>query len=275
MKRNILFLLWIFCFSQFANGQYLVPTLDKTTNKYGYKEKDKIEWSLPPIYKSAHYFCGNLAIVDDGEYKFMIDLHGNKVSPNFKNIQSSSGNEPYVCQGLDGNYNMYDAKFQPICKTSYQYMSYFSGFNVLSFQSEGLYGLMDLEGNVLIPPVYKKLSLEDCYYPCGWKRCKKDGIDHKLFSDAFVLAQNKEGKYGIVTLNNEVIVPFTYNDLYKVAWKGAKKAYKETIKPYLLSAKKEGVGLTNKRSPNAKCCQEQGTCHDLPYGLACCRKDHC
>lgn len=243
MKRNILFLLWIFCFSQFANGQYLVPTLDKTTNKYGYKEKDKIEWSLPPIYKSAHHFFGNLAIVDDGEYKFMIDLHGNKVSPNFKNIQSSSGNEPYVCQGLDGNYNMYDAKFQPICKTSYQYMSYFSGFNVLSFQSEGLYGLMDLEGNVLIPPVYKKLSLEDCYYPCGWKRCKKDGIDHKLFSDAFVLAQNKEGKYGIVTLNNEVIVPFTYNDLYKVAWKGAKKAYKETIKPYLLSAKKKELDL--------------------------------
>lgn len=113
MKRNILFLLWIFCFSQFANGQYLVPTLDKTTNKYGYKEKDKIEWSLPPIYKSAHHFFGNLAIVDDGEYKFMIDLHGNKVSPNFKNIQSYSDNDilPYVCQGLDGNYNMYDAKF--------------------------------------------------------------------------------------------------------------------------------------------------------------------
>lgn len=180
----------------------------------------------------------------------MINLHGNKVSPNFKSIQSNSDSTilPYVCQDMDGNYNMYDAQFQPICKASYQYMSYLPAFNVLFFQSEGLYGLMDLEGNVLIPPVYKELSLEDYYYTCGFKRCNKDGIDSKMFRDAFVQAQNKDGKYGIVTLNNEVIVPFTYDNSYKVKWKGAKKAYKKAIKPYLLSAKKQELDLRIKEA---------------------------
>ena len=88
MKQLTLLFFWTCCFAQFIYGQYLVPTLDKTTSKYGYKEKDKIEWSLPPVYKNARYFWGNLAVVNDGEFEFMIDLHGNKVSPNFKSIQA-------------------------------------------------------------------------------------------------------------------------------------------------------------------------------------------
>lgn len=248
MKQLTLLFFWTCCFAQFIYGQYLVPTLDKTTSKYGYKEKDKIEWSLPPVYKNARYFWGNLAVVNDGEFEFMIDLHGNKVSPNFKSIQAHADDKilPYVCQGMDGSYNIYDAQFKPICKSSYQHISYLS--NVLSFQAEGLYGLMDMEGNVLIPPVYKKLSLENYYYACGYKKCNKDGINREMFSGAFVQAQNKDGKYGIVTLSNEIIVPFIYDGSYKVSYKGAKGAYEKTIKPYLLSSKKKELDIRIKEA---------------------------
>lgn len=236
--------LWTFCFSQFVYGQYLVPTRDKITNKYGYKEKDKIEWSLPPIYKNAHYFGGNLAIVNDGEFEFVIDLNGNKVSPNFKTIKPSINDEllPYICQDVNGNYNIFDTQFKPICKTSYPYMSYMGAFNVISFKSEDLYGLMDLEGNVLIPPIYKELSLKDYYYACGWKRCDKDGLDSKMFSEAFLEAQNKDGKWGAINPNNEVIVPFKYGSAYKL-YKGIKGFYKKSIKPYILSSKKKELDM--------------------------------
>lgn len=105
---------------------------------------------------------------------------------------------------------------------------------------------MDLEGNVLIPPVYKFLDKDDYkdfYDACGSKRCDKDRIDSKMFKGAFVLAQNREGKYGIVTLNNEVIVPFTWDDKYKLKRKGFKKAYKKTIRPYLRSEKRKKLDL--------------------------------
>ena len=244
-------LLWgIFCFSQFVYGQYLVSTRDKTTNKYGYKEKDKIEWSLPPIYEYAYDFNGNLAIVKDGEFMFVIDLNGNKVSPNFKTIEPIYDKDllPYICQDVNGNYNIYDTQFKPICKTSYQYMSYMNAPIAISFRSGDLYGLMDLEGNVLIPPIYKKISFENYYYACGWERCKKDGLDSKMFNEALIEAENKEEKWGVINAENELLVPFNYKDPYKL-YKHIKGFYKKTIKPYILSSKKEELDM---RIQNAK-----------------------
>lgn len=251
MKKQLLFL-FTFCVSQFVYGQYLVPTLDKTTNKYGYKEKDKIEWSLEPIYKNAHSFWGNLAIVNDGEYEFVIDNHGKKVSPNFKSITWSYSSKdemlPYICQDLNGNYNIYDTQFNPICKTSYQFMSYMPGYSVISFKSEGMYGVMDLEGKTLVPPIYKNLELENNYYICGYKRCDKDGIKKEMFDEVLITAKDINDKYGIITLDNEIIVPFKYTGTYKVSYKGAKGAYKKTIKPYLLSSKRKELDLRIKEA---------------------------
>lgn len=240
MKQLTILFLLSFYFSQLTYGQFLVPTLDKKTNKYGYKEKGQIEWSLMPTYMEASFFGDdNLAVVKDGNLRFAIDLNGKKVSPCFKIIFPTANYNfvPYICQDIDGNYNIYNSQFKPICETSFNEMSYM-GDCVISFKSDNLYGLIDLGGNVLIPPIYRELSFEDYYYACGWKRCKKDGIDHKMFSEAFVKAQNKEGKWGIVTLNNEIMVPFKYNNSYKM-YKGTKGAYNKVIKPYLLSTKKK------------------------------------
>ena len=52
MKQLTLLFFWTCCFAQFIYGQYLVPTLDKTTSKYGYKEKDKIEWRVRAVVES-------------------------------------------------------------------------------------------------------------------------------------------------------------------------------------------------------------------------------
>ncbi|MBP3472912.1 MAG: WG repeat-containing protein [Paraprevotella sp.] len=247
MKKILIF--FACCISQYAHGQHLTPTLDKITNKYGYKEKNKIEWSLPPTYKEAHFFGNKIAIVSDGDFYYAINLHGEKVSPNFKSIEPTYNRDlrPFVCQDTNGKYQLYDAQFNPISPTSYQDISC-SGEDVLFFKIDNQYGLMDLEGNILIPPVYKELSFDNYYYTCGFKKCDKDGINSDMFKQAFIEAKNQEGKYGIITLNNEIIVPFTYSDSYKVKYKGVKGAYKKVIKPYLLSTKKQALDMRIKEA---------------------------
>lgn len=254
MKTKAIFLIIFLCISQLAYGQYLVPTLDKASNKYGYKENDKIDWSLDPIYISASYFIGNIAVVNNGEYDFVIDLHGKQISPYFLKIQWHPGSEtlPFVCKELNGTYNLYDYQFRPICQKSYQAMSYLYDAGLLSFKTENLYGIMDMEGNVLIQPTYNKIHLSgnDYYYACGFKRCDTDGITPDMFKGAFLEAQDTNKKYGIITLDNKQIVPFKYKRSYEVTYKGAKSAYKEIIKPYLLSTDKKELDVRVEEAKN-------------------------
>lgn len=237
--KKILFIL-TFCISLIAHAQYLVPVLDKKSNKYGYKEKDRIEWSLPPIYSEAGYFVNRIAIVNDGKFHFAINHYGDKVSPNFKYISSFVEDKKlllYICEDTMGRYNIYDAQFNATCKHFYQKV-YFYKYNVLSFQSNELYGLMDMEGKILVPPIYKSFNFEDYYYATN---AYKENLNSKMFQGTFIEAKNKEDKYGIITVNNEIIVPFKYNSAYKLKYRGAKKAFKNTIKPYLFSSKREEI----------------------------------
>ena len=239
--RNTVFVLLAICSSLSAQGQTIIPTLDKSTDKYGYKEADLLDWSLEPKYKSAGPFWNRLAVVNDGSHSFFIDFQGNKVSPDFINIRmeyvKSNDAVPYICENEMG-YNLYDHKFNPICKSYYKHMSY-NQDSLVCFGTDGLYGIMDMEGNVLIPPIYKKLNHEGLYHAVGFKKCDKDGVKSSAINNAFLVAQNIEGKYGIITLDNEVVVPFKYKGFYDVKYKGTKKAYEKTIKPYLLSAEKK------------------------------------
>jgi len=104
------------CISQIVLGQTLEPTRDVATFKYGYKEEGKMEWSLPPIYKEAGSFKGKLAIVNDGESEYVINLHGERVSPEFASVdQIYAGNilsktyrdfMPFICKDKAGKYNL-------------------------------------------------------------------------------------------------------------------------------------------------------------------------
>lgn len=56
------------------HSQELVPVLDRGIYKFGYKEKDKIDWSLQPVYEKANNFKDNVAAVNNGGVFYFIDL---------------------------------------------------------------------------------------------------------------------------------------------------------------------------------------------------------
>lgn len=246
MKHLFLSLMIALCSFNMLNSQELVPVLDRGINKYGYKEKDKNDWSLQPIYEKANAFKDKVAAVHNGEYSYFIDLHGKKVSPYFKEVTRDTHNAymPIIGQGTDGKFNLYDYQFHPVLPDFYEYMGLeFVCFNyVIKFKQNGLYGIMDLSGNVLIPAVYKNLQkLDDLYYCVGYKRCDKDKITKSVLDGIFYEAINTSEKYGIVSVKNEVIVPFKYNGSYNLKYKGAKACYNKVIKPFVLSSKKKAI----------------------------------
>lgn len=259
MKQLLLFILSL-CILSNALGQTLTRMKDPTTEKYGYKEGDNIEWSIEPIYKYALGFEDNLAVVHDGECQFVINLHGKKVSPNFKYISFRESGQPFICKDLKGKYNLYDTQFKPLCKESYDDISDYKitvpGFVV---KKNGLSGVIDYEGNVLIPPMYKELQFE-CYYIIGTKRREKDGIAKSTIDKSLIVAKNDKDNYVVINYANEVIVPddfetdspfsrvmyrvydkvssvFVKPNNYRMFRKVVKRPYNSVLRPFLQSSR--------------------------------------
>ena len=237
----------LFCLSVFVVScviqmfaQNLYPEQEKGTQKWGYKTKDNPEWVILPKYESAGNFCKRLAIVSDNKYYYVINSQGNKVSPDFTYLHKVQGvdESPYIGRDLKGKYQLYDVAFQPICDSSFEALKLMKCLTI-KFKENGLYGCMDYTGKELFPAVYKELSLENCYYACGYKRCQKDNISREAF-DLFLEVCDTNDKYGIVTLENAVIVPLKYKSTYSL-YKATKKYYKSGFKPYILSAAKSNL----------------------------------
>jgi len=73
----------------------------------------------------------------------------------------------------------------------------------------GLYGVIDGQGNERVPLQYKEIGKE--YW---W------GDGPIFISNNYIVAQNKSGKFGVVNPNNEVLIEFQYDDIAWVLAKG-------------------------------------------------------
>lgn len=243
MERFFTILLFLLSFP-ILQAQELVPVLNKENNKYGYKEKGKFDWSIPPKYDKAKSFSSNIAVVGMDGKEYLINLHGNKISGDFKEITRaiSQANLPFIAQNMDGTFGLYDLQAKAICgNAKYEYMAFNQACDntVVIFAVDNRYGIMDIGGNILVPATYSSLKPDNYYYGIGYKRCDKDHISQSDLAEIFFEAKDSMGKYGVITVNNEVMVPFTYKDAYKLKYKGTKANYTKTIKNYVLNRKSE------------------------------------
>lgn len=235
-KLSYLLILLMNCIGLSGLAQDLHPAFDKQSEKWGYKDKEDIDWLLSPQYTSASKFINRIAVVSDGERIFAINSLGQKISPDFKalHLPNEFLQTPAWGETADGKFQIYDLQFKPISHHSYQQLSPMWPY-LFAIQQNGLYGIIDYYGHKIIPAQYKKLKANNLYYACGYKRCEKDGIKNSQF-DTFFEVQDSIGHYGVISLNHDTIMPFKFKSSYAL-YKAAKRYYKKGFKPCILSSR--------------------------------------
>lgn len=242
MKQHLLLFscLFFLCFMTYA--QKLVPVADKKTKLYGYKEEGQIDWSLEPKFVEAKLFYNNVALVKGEKYYYFINLNGKRVSPYFKKIVNNSFDNslPYLCKNLNDGYQIYNAVFQCMDSTIYQDLYYLPDNKAIVYKLNYKYGLMDLNGNVLIPNIYKSISCTD--YFVDYKTNLQSGISDNEINASVLEVRNFKNKYGVVGYNGKILIPLRYDG--NIKYSVVNKNFSSKLKPYILSDVKKSLDTT-------------------------------
>lgn len=151
-----------------AQAQDLKPVKDKVSKLYGYQDKDK-NWVIEPQYDGAKRFKDGLAEVscklDKTKYCGVINSEGKVVIP----LDCSSVNINYresiitahrpVEDGVGYAWGVYTISGKEIWAPQFTYAPSFSSGQAIACSSfNGLKGVIDTEGQVLIP--FENLAME-------------------------------------------------------------------------------------------------------------------
>lgn len=87
-------------------------------------------------------------------------------------------------------------KGHQICGFEWDNICYFESYDVVKVKRDGKYGLLRIDGSMPLACVYNNISILD-----------------RNAHDPFLLAVDKEGKTGIVTINGREMLPPCYDDI--------------------------------------------------------------
>ena len=204
--------------------------------KYGYISPSG-KFIIQPHYDSATDFYHGIATVKKNNVYYAINLKEEKISPDFLDLQRSG--DIYWGQESDGSYYILNADFKHISDRPFQSLSLSNiqtSDNPASFAfffwftANQKRGVCDLKGNDVIPANYTELHPEDYYYAVGYKKCDKDNIKHTHFNWILKAKDATTGKYGVLDILGNTLMPFTFKDSYKL-YKGTSRYYQKAFKP--------------------------------------------
>lgn len=206
----------ISCASGFSEGMLKVCTED---GKYGYVNKMG-EVIIQPQYDLARSFSQGVAIVANvkedggrGMVYSVIDKSGNVVFK-FKDsyvVESYLYRYGYILACRDGRYYMFDRNGEEIKLPSKVKMVTESTDRYIIFQDEkGEYGLLDINGEIVIRPKYYKMAFGNG----GFVLAKKDFDDKEIVKIDFNGEESKEcidyeelyvcGRFGYLAMDDEI-----------------------------------------------------------------------
>ncbi len=154
-----------------AQGQDLKPVRDKATKLYGYQDKEK-NWVIEPGYDNAKRFKDGLAEVivkvDKKNYHGIIDEQGRTVVPaDCKSLNINYKQQLIYAERTPGGesgwlWGVYDFSGKEIWAPQFTVTpTFYDGRGIARSGWSGLEGVIDLEGNVLIP--FENLALERAF----------------------------------------------------------------------------------------------------------------
>lgn len=222
--KNIISLILILS-NLFVTAQTLVPFLKKNS-KYIFVNPTDMKQIIPMEFDiRPDLFILDFAIVTKDKKNFfkntLIDKKGNEYCSNFESVISYNNgiaivrqNNKYGLANLDGKLivepkyielrylseNLYYAKIDirgnvdlidgtGKIKESYNSLTFIND-EQMEFNYGGKYGLIDVMGNVIIPPIFKDYF--ESPFSCGLVKVKYDG------------------KYGYKNKKDELIIPYNY-----------------------------------------------------------------
>lgn len=184
-------------FSQFA----MSPA--KRNGKWGYITRNGVE-KIAPKYDDAKSFSSDLGAVKlNGKWGFINKL-GNVVIPlKYDEVETFSHGNSIV--KLNGKYGVINPKGVFVVPCKYSKIKRFIGEDKYNICLNDKWGVCDEKGNIIIDCIYD----EDLYFQNGFSAAKRDG------------------KWGMVNLQNDAVVPFTFDDVFSIIGEGLMRVEKD------------------------------------------------
>lgn len=221
----------------FSHGLAAVSEKIKGEEKYGFIDCNG-KYVIAPVYRSAYAFDEN-GFAAVGGYKNSTDIYGKPAIANVDGMINKNGDTiiPFNFLSIIRLWNTYEARHGAFRENAslYDKQGKLIGTyeNVIKFKDNsivvvqnGKYGILDGEGNTILPPIAEKINMlykaDNEYMSSEWD----------LFTDKGEAVYYMNGKQGMVARNGEIVVNPLADDAFEFI---SSTAYKGTIR-----AKKNG-----------------------------------
>ena len=155
---------------QLSAQDKIKPAKDKSTKLYGYRNKAN-EWVIPPTFKDAWQFKEGAAEVEMETGRGVIGLDGSFIIPAVYEKVSLQKRKGLVDVRQDGAWGLYDYEghllYEPAFNSSLSFSS--EGYAVADLKATRMKGIVDLNGNVVLPFNYHYLHSSSSGY-CALNR---------------------------------------------------------------------------------------------------------
>lgn len=202
MNKLLLFFLLFLPFSltaqQFDCQEVLIPTKDKTTRLWGYKDVLG-EWKVEPVFTKTNHFVGNFGLVKDGYFYGYLDCEGTvRVSAKYDSLTPISFGGTWGRK--DGKWGRYSTKGLTLVEPQFEELAFISsGSPLVWLRKEGQWQLYHQE---------TKRTLHRGAY----------GVVAPISDSASILRSGAE--FGVLLHNGNFSLPMGISEISPIAYSG-------------------------------------------------------
>lgn len=162
----------------------------------------------------------------NGKWGYITRKGIEKISPKYEEAESFSSDMGAV--KLNNKWGFINKLGRIIIPLKYDEVErFFRGYSIVKIHDK--YGVINPKGTMVVPCKYSKIKRfngEDKYNIClnnKWGVCDKNGeiiidclYDEDLYFQNGFSAAKKDGKWGMINLQNNIVVPFSYDDVFSI-----------------------------------------------------------
>ena len=195
MKYGHIIFILLSSFTQTITAQTPLPTVDLSILKYGLKDSLTNQVILPAKYDYIAPFQGDYAIVRDNGFYGIIDETGTEIEKVEYQAIKRVANDNYLIQ-KNGLFGLFDLEMNLILPLIFHDLQVIDNYAIV--QNGTHYGLIDLQGHILLPFQFDTIFTEKAPYG-----------GHIIHDKRIRVKQN--GFMEVRTIDNEIVIPSSWN----------------------------------------------------------------